>query len=171
MVPPDQPWYGLGHGAIRSGRPGLDVVLPELLIGEYPAPDDIAWLRAQHGVDAVCSLQDDADLASKRLDLAMLKAACRLAHMAFARIPVPDGDVGVLAARLPAIVDRIATWIADGRRVYLHCNAGMNRAPTAAIAYLHIHRGMSLADAVAFVKARRLAIPYLEALRACYPGP
>jgi len=47
--------------------PALDTILPELLIGEYPRVEDLAWLRDVHGVTAVVSLQDDADLASKRL--------------------------------------------------------------------------------------------------------
>jgi len=166
--PGDRGWYGIGHGAVRPGRPGLDPVLPDLLVGEYPNPRDVAWLRDVHGVTAVLSLQDDADLASKRLRLADLQDACREVDVAFARVPVPDGDPGFLAAWLPEIVERLHAAIVRGSRVYLHCNAGMNRAPTAAIAYLHVHGGLSLDDAVAFVKARRLAIPYLQALRACY---
>jgi hypothetical protein len=44
----------------------------------------------------------------------------------------------------------------------------MNRAPTAAIAYVHARNGLSLADAVTFVKARRLCVPYVRALEICY---
>lgn len=167
-LPGDDGWFGLGGGAVRPGRPGLDPVLPELLVGEYPNPRDVSWLREAHGVDAVLSLQDDADLASKRLRLADVERACAEAAVAFARVPVPDGDVEFLAAWLPAVVDRLHQLIGVGRRVYLHCNAGMNRAPTAAIAYLHVHRGLPLPDATAFVKARRVAVPYVRALDACY---
>lgn len=166
----DLVWYGIGHGAVRTGRPGFDRVLPTLLVGEYPRPCDAGWLRAQVGVDAVVSLQDDADLASKRLRLADLEQAYRRAGIAFARFPVADGDVDGLAARLPAVVDDLHARIADGHRVYLHCNAGMNRAPTAAVAYLHVYQGISLAEALAFVTARRNAVPYRAALRRCYPG-
>lgn len=163
-------WYGMGHGAARAGRPGFDRVLPALLVGEYPRPEDAEWLRAQLGVGAVVSLQDDADLASKRLRLATLEEAYRRAGIAFARFPVADGDADGLAARLPAIVHGIHLHLGEGRRVYLHCNAGMNRAPTAAVAYLHVHHRLSVAEALAFVTARRNAVPYRAALRRCYPG-
>lgn len=161
-------WYGLGGGAVRPGRPTLNAILPELLVGEYPNPHDLAWLAAEHGVTALLSLQDDADLASKRLRLRDVEAACGAAGIAFERVPVPDGDPDFLAARLPDVVARLHARLAGGARVYLHCNAGLNRAPTVAIAYVHVHRGLPLDEATAFVKARRVAVPYLRALDACY---
>ena len=53
----------------RSGPPNLSAILGNLLIGEYPTPEDVEWLRTAHAVTAVLSLQDDADLASKGLRL------------------------------------------------------------------------------------------------------
>jgi protein-tyrosine phosphatase len=149
-------------------RPALDAILPELLIGEYPRVEDLAWLRDVHGVTAVMSLQDDADLASKRLHAAELEDACAELGVTFARLPVTDGDPDALAARLPAAVARLHALIAAGERVYLHCNAGYNRAPTVAIAYLHVHHRIALAEACELVKARRSCVPYVSALRVCY---
>ena len=161
-------WYGLGGGAVRPKPPGFDAILPELLVGEYPRVEDLGWLRDAHGVTAVLSMQDDADLASKRLRATDLEAACAALGLAFERLPVTDGDAEALAVRLPAAAARLDALIAGGARVYLHCNAGYNRAPTVAIAYLHVHRGYALADACALVKDRRSCIPYLIALRKCY---
>jgi protein-tyrosine phosphatase len=164
-------WYGLGGGSVRPMRPGLDAILPELLVGEYPRVEDLAWLRDEHGVTAVVSLQDDADLASKRLDVADLERACAELGLAFERLPVADGDPDGLATRLPALVARLHALIDGGARVYLHCNAGYNRAPTAAIAYLHVHRAMALDAACEEVKARRSCVPYVTALRQRYGDP
>ncbi len=161
-------WYGLGGGAVRPMPPGFDAVLPELLVGEYPRVEDLAWLRDTHGVTAVLSLQDDADLASKRLRVADLEGACAALGLAFARFPVADGDAEALALRLTVVAARVAALVAGGARVYLHCNAGYNRAPTVAIAYLHEHRGYELEAAYEAVKARRSCVPYLSALRARY---
>ncbi len=161
-------WYGLGGGAVRPMPPGFDAVLPELLVGEYPRVEDLVWLRDAHGVTAVLSLQDDADLASKRLRAADLAAACMALGLAFERVPVADGDAEALAARLPAAVARLDALLGAGGRVYLHCNAGYNRAPTVAIAYLHVHRGLALDAACTLVKERRSCVPYVRALRALY---
>jgi hypothetical protein len=57
-----------------------------------------------------------------------------------------------------------------GERVYLHCNAGLNRAPTLAIAYLRAHGVMSLDEACAHVKARRACGPFMTILED-YFGP
>jgi atypical dual specificity phosphatase len=168
--PPRLDWYGLGGGAVRPSRPRIDAILPRLLVGEYPNVGDVEWLRDTHGVTAVVCLQDDADLASKRLRLADLRAAYASAAIAFEHVPIPDGDFDFLAARLRLVVEIVHGHVDAGATVYLHCNAGMNRAPTAAIAYMHARGGLSLADAVTFVKARRLCVPYVRALELCY-GP
>lgn len=161
-------WYGVGGGAVRPSPPRLDAILPSLLVGEYPNVADVAWLRDTHGVGAVVCLQDDADLASKRLRLADLRDAYTAAAMHFDHIPVPDGDPEFLASRLSTIVACVRAHVLAGRTVYLHCNGGLNRAPTAAIAYVHEHHDFALDDAVALVKSRRNCIPYLRALELRY---
>jgi protein-tyrosine phosphatase len=168
--PPRLDWYGLGGGAVRPSRPRLDPILPRLLVGEYPNLGDVQWLRDVHGVTVAVCLQDDADLASKRLRLADLRAAYAAADVEFEHVPVPDGDPDFLADRLPQVVEIVHGHLEAGATVYLHCNAGMNRAPTAAIAYVHARGGKSLADALAFVKTRRSCVPYVRALELCY-GP
>ncbi|HZR83054.1 MAG TPA: dual specificity protein phosphatase family protein [Candidatus Binatia bacterium] len=158
-------WYESTPFMRPSGRPGVSAVLEErLLVGEYPTPEDAEWLRETHGVTAVVCLQDDADLASKNLDLRALARAYERAGIAFHHVPVADGDVRDLAARLPDILARLHALVAAGERVYLHCNAGFNRAPTVAIAYVHHHRGLPLQDAWELVKQRRSCAPYRRAL-------
>ena len=161
-------WRGVP--AVRPERPSVGVIRPNLLVGEYPNPEDVAWLRDAHGVTTVLSLQDDADLASKNLQLRDLELAYRREGLAFHRVPVPDGATEVLADRLPVIVTLLAELVARGERVYLHCNAGMNRAPTVAIAYLHTHEGLPLAVACEDVKAKRHCVPYMRVLQAQH-GP
>ncbi len=152
----------------RNSRPDLSVIFPELLIGAYPRAHDAGWLRAAHQVSAVLSLQDDADLASKGLSLEELCNAYRCHGVHFHRVPVPDGDCIVFATRLDEIVAVLSERLRDGHHVYLHCNAGMNRAPTVAVAYLHVSRRWSLAAARDYVKARRACVPYMQMLEAHY---
>jgi protein-tyrosine phosphatase len=161
--------FGLMGPAPRpTGRPGFDAIRPDLLVGEYPAPADAAWLRDAHGVTAVVSLQDDGDLASKGLRLAELERAYAAQAIAFHRIPIPDGDDRNLAARLGDILALLDRLLDEGHRVYLHCNAGFNRAPTAAIACLHVREKLALAAARDAVKERRHCVPYMRALEAYF---
>jgi hypothetical protein len=157
-----------GPAARPSGHPDHAFVLPALAVGEYPTPEDARWLRDTCRVSAVISLQDDLDLDRKGVRLSALRRAYEHAAIAFARYPVADGDAVGLRAVLDAVVTDLHQRLAAGERVYLHCNAGLNRAPTVAVAYLHRHQGMSLDDACAAVKSRRACVPYMRALRAHY---
>jgi protein-tyrosine phosphatase len=162
-------WRWVGSPAVRpAGHPEFAEILPTLLVGEYPTPDDARWLRSAERVTAVLSLQDDADLASKGLVLAEIEGAYRAHGLRFHRMPVPDCDNDFLEARLDAIVGQLRELHDSGERVYLHCNAGMNRAPTVAIAYLHVHHDMTLGAARDFVKQRRHCVPYMRVLEARY---
>src|SRR5256885_16641722 len=122
MGPPPRP----------GGRPGVSVIRPALLIGEYPLPEDAAWLRDEHGVTAVLSLQDDPDLASKGIELRALERAYREHGLGFHRIPVPDGDDRHLAARLGEIVGLLARLGDGGERGSPPSHPGLNRRPAVA---------------------------------------
>jgi protein-tyrosine phosphatase len=167
----DDFWYRTWGPSMRPGqRPDLSIILPELLVGEYPTPNDAAWLRQTQGVTVVVNVQDDGDLASKGLRVEDLEQAYRAHGIGFHRLPVTDCDADMLAARLDTAVALIDGALRAGQRVYLHCNAGMNRAPTIAIAYLHVHHAMTLRDARDFVKERRQCVPYMTVLEAHYAG-
>jgi protein-tyrosine phosphatase len=102
------------------------------------------------------------------LDLGELQRAYEKAALRFRRVPVADGDSVMLVARLDATVAWLARRIQAGGAVYVHCNAGLNRAPTVAVAYLHSCRGMDLLEARDLVKSRRPCVPYMRALEEHY---
>lgn len=166
----DSRWQHAWGPALRAGaRPNLSYILPDLLVGEYPLPSDAEWLRIEHEVQLVLSLQDEGDLSSKGLRLAELEQAYRRYGIDFLRVPITDGDTEMLALRIDEIVAHIARAVQRGR-VYLHCNAGMNRAPTVAIAYVHTSQRLPLAEARGLVRARRFCVPYMNVLEARYGG-
>lgn len=151
--------------ALRTGRrPNVSAIVSGLLVGEYPTVDDIAWLRDVHGVTAVVNLQDHPDLVSKGLEAEALRAACRDLGMQWHHVPVPDGNAVALRRRLETALPLLGRLSSAGECIYLHCNAGYNRAPTVAIAHLHVNCGLSREAAVHAVTARRVCVPYLEVI-------
>jgi hypothetical protein len=66
-------------------------------------------------------------------------------------------------------VDFIRGVVKEGGQVYIHCKAGVGRAPTMAAAYF-VAQGMTVDEAIALIKKRRPFIaptpPQLEALHA-----
>jgi protein-tyrosine phosphatase len=144
----------------RETPPSVTEILPELLIGEYPRPQDAAWLRQTHRITAVLNLQDNDDLKIKGLDLPALIASYQREGIKLVRMPVPDSSDDHLEDALDSVLERMHALVEAGERVYLHCNAGINRAPTVAIAFIHRYRAMVLDEAVAYVRKRRVCAPY-----------
>jgi protein-tyrosine phosphatase len=161
-------FYSVGPVVRSTAQPRHARLLPHLLVGEYLRPDDAGWLKDHLGVTCVVCLQDAVDLAGKALALSDLTAAYRAMQIQFHHAPVPDGEQEIFVQRLPAIVAALAGLIGAQQTVYLHCNAGMNRAPTVAIAYLHEHTGMTLDAARDFVKQRHPCVPYMTMLGRYY---
>jgi protein-tyrosine phosphatase len=159
-----------GPAARPSGHPDHAFVHERLAVGEYPTPEDAAWLRESAAISAVVCLQDDADLDRKGLSLHALERAYAAHAIGFHRVPIADGDAEALRARLDETVALVAALLARGERVYVHCNAGLNRAPTIAVAYLHVHHGHALDAACRLVKASRACVPYMRMLVAHYGG-
>lgn len=146
------------------GRPSVTEIRPELLIGEFPRVEDIPWLKQEFAITAVQNLQDDEDLALNGLRESELARAYRDCEIKIVRTPIQDGSADAMGERLAAALDALTQLAGGGERVYLHCNAGLNRAPTLAIAYLRARCDMSLDEACAHVKARRACGPFMTIL-------
>ena len=155
------------RGAVR---PTVSEITDYLLVGEYPRDHDIQWLRDEHRVTAIHNLQDDEDLRINALDIRLLREVSARHGIKHVRTPIQDGSADDMADRLVVALNELAALLADRQRVYLHCNAGLNRAPTLAIAYLRAHGGMSLNEALAHVKQRRSCGPFMTVLED-YFGP
>lgn len=164
----DDVWRQPPAPARRHGRPDFSRISAGLIIGEYPRATDIGWLASHHGVSAIVNLQDDEDLGAKGLDLQALRAASMQYGVEFRHFPVPDYDADGLGAQLGPVLSTLAELETAGHVIYVHCNAGLNRAPTVVVAYLHQRDGISLEEACALVKSVRACGPYMQLLRAYF---
>lgn len=153
-----------------SGRPKVTELCPQLLIGEYPRIDDAPWLKEHYRVTAVQSLQDPEDLRLNGLSISGLEETYRKSGIRFVRTPISDGSADAMSLHLKKALDQLKTLIDDRERVFLHCNAGLNRAPTLAIAFMRAFCRMSLDEALAHVKQRHPCGPYMTVLED-YFGP
>ncbi len=128
----------------RSKRARVDRLAPWLLLG--PALDEAGYRDlVTQGVTHVVDLRGEAE------DDASMMAALGL-H--WRRLPIRDH-----AAPAPGQIEDLRAWLThergDGAVVmYLHCHAGLGRAPTVAIALL-MHQDIPLADAHRQVRAAR----------------
>jgi ADP-ribosylglycohydrolase len=101
-----------------------------ILAGEHPSaagpealPDRMRRLL-DAGIECFIDLTEPGELASYENFLA-LPSARRDAH--YLRKPIRDHGVPDSAERMQEILDALDAALADGRRIYLHCRAGIGR--------------------------------------------
>ncbi len=142
-----------------------DEIIPERLwVGAYPQAEDVVDFR-RLAISTVVSLQDQRDIAGLGISLRELSDAYQKAGIEFRQVEVRDFDKADLQEKLARCVEQIDAALAlRSARVYLHCTAGLNRAPTAAAAYLIRFQGMSARQAYDYILACRYCRPYLDIL-------
>jgi protein-tyrosine phosphatase len=140
-------------------------VLPRLFIGSHPrTTDDIERLRREAGITAVLNIHTDDDMRAVNLDFPPLEAHYETCPILLRRVPMVEEQIE-LRAKLYSAIQALSELLAEGHTVYLHCTAGIGRAPTVAIGYLHTCLGWNWDAAVAHVKQARECAPHVEALR------
>ena len=122
-------------------------------------------LVEEGGVSAILSLQSDECVSSLGIDMAAIKARCVEENVLHARLGMRDFDKDDAMAMLPDAVRTLAALVGSGRKVYVHCTAGINRAPLTVVGYLIFVKGMNADNAIAAVKKPRpVANPYMDSL-------
>jgi protein-tyrosine phosphatase len=140
-------------------------ILPCLFIGSHPRTiEDIERLRREAGITAVLNIHTDDDMHSVDLDFPPLEAHYKTSSVVLRRTPMVEEQVE-LRAKLCNAIRALSQLLAEGHTVYLHCTAGIGRAPTVAIGYLHTCLRWDWDEAIAHVKLARQCAPHVEALR------
>jgi protein-tyrosine phosphatase len=141
-----------------------EIIPGRLWVGAYLLPKDASAL-SRAGITTVISLQSEDDISTYGLSLQELGGALQTAGIQLVHIPVQDFSREAIERRLPEAVAELRKALQPAAaRVYLHCTAGINRAPTTAAAYLIRFQGMIARDACAVLTARRHCSPYLDVL-------
>ncbi len=122
-------------------------IAKDLWIGSCPrSPEDIMALR-QLGVSGLVSLQTDEDLRTIGLSWDLLWKFLMQQGITPNRVPIVDFNERALRQGLEAAVTAVHSFHSAGKVTYVHCTAGINRAPTVAIAYLVVHGGLDVEEA------------------------
>lgn len=142
-----------------------DEIIPgRLWVGACFPPDQVPRL-GQMGVSHVFSLQTDEDLKSMGIHLHKLARELERSGIEFMRNPTPDFDRSALFRNLGNCVAMLEGLMqTESACVYVHCTAGINRAPTVVAAWLISARGLTSREAAEYVESRRNCLPYRDLL-------
>jgi hypothetical protein len=141
-------------------------ITPRIVLGTCPmAVPDLERIHTEAAATALLSLQHDECLERLAIDYPALVRHARATRLALERCPIRDFDSADMRRRLPDAVRALHRLLAQGHRVYVHCTAGMGRAPLTVAGHLSLVGGVPPEDALALLRARRACVvPSREAL-------
>ncbi|KAI4346446.1 hypothetical protein L6164_007341 [Bauhinia variegata] len=158
-------------GAVLTYRHELGMnynfIRPDLIVGScLQTPEDVDKLR-RIGVKTIFCLQQDPDLEYFGVDINAIreyaKACTDIQHL---RAQIRDFDAFDLRRRLPAVVSKLDKAInRNGGVTYIHCTAGLGRAPAVALAYMFWVQGYKLNEAHTLLQSKRSCFPKLDAIK------
>jgi hypothetical protein len=140
-------------------------VTPDILVGTCPmTPSDLDRIRSATGVSAALSVQHDDCLRYWRIDYAQMQGRGQRLGLVMRRAPMRDFDLVDQRRHLPRAVAALGALRAADHRCYVHCTAGLGRAPLTVLGYLTLVEGLSPDQAIGRIQAARPgAVPAWEA--------
>ncbi|KAH7537029.1 phosphoglucan phosphatase DSP4, amyloplastic [Ziziphus jujuba] len=158
-------------GAVLTYRHELGInynfIRPDLIVGScLQTPNDVDKLRAI-GVKTIFCLQQNPDLEYFGVDIEAIRDYAKtfddIEHL---RAEIRDFDAYDLRMRLPAVVGKLYKAInRNGGVTYVHCTAGLGRAPAVALAYMFWVQGYKLSEAHKLLLSKRSCFPKLDAIK------
>lgn len=140
--------YITGVPILRYSR-----ITPALYVGPQHRANGKRAL-AQAGIAYILNMRSEFDDATHNLTFDTPPDGSPAdAPAAYCHLPTPDDEAPSMA-HLAQGIAFIESAIGSGGKVYIHCSAGVGRAPTMAAAYL-IRRGYSADDALDLIRSAR----------------
>ncbi|PON49536.1 Phosphoglucan phosphatase DSP [Parasponia andersonii] len=150
-------------GAVLTYRHELGMnynfIRPDLIVGScLQTPKDVDTLR-EIGVKTIFCLQQDPDLEYFGVDIGAIREYAKtfddIEHL---RAEIRDFDAHDLRLRLPAVVSKLYKAInRNGGVTYIHCTAGLGRAPAVV--------GYKLDEALKLLLSKRSCFPKVDAIK------
>ncbi|KAL7253525.1 hypothetical protein ACSBR1_007960 [Camellia fascicularis] len=143
------------------------LITDKLIVGSQPQkPEDIDHLKRVEDVAYILNLQQDRDIEYWEIDLKSIIKRCRDLEIRHMRRPARDFDPDSLRSGLPKAVSSLEWAISEGKgKVYVHCTAGLGRAPAVAIAYMFWFCDIDLNTAYNRLTSKRPCGPNKSAIR------
>ena len=144
----------------------LSQISAQVMVGSTPKDvGDVRELCDKHGVTSVLSLQTNADLRSRGINIALLETQYQKREMNFQRFPIDDVSPEDMAQKILQPIQYLVDQVNKDKLVYVHCNAGICRATSTVLGYLYLEQGMTMQQGLEYIRSKRpIANPYVSAV-------
>mmetsp|Transcript_14559 Transcript_14559/g.59021 ORF Transcript_14559/g.59021 Transcript_14559/m.59021 type:complete len:268 (-) Transcript_14559:4070-4873(-) len=138
---------------------------PDIVIGSYVQSRlDVDELK-KLGVGAVLNLQTDEDISKRKVNLQLIEDCYRRNGIEHVRYAIRDNDPQSFIDQGRNAAANLNRLLSAGKLTYVHCTAGMGRAPSAVMTYLVLHKGLEVVDAYKYVVYHRtVATPSIDTI-------
>lgn len=141
-------------------------VAPRLICGTQPRNAGEVEALAREGVTTILNLQTDSDIQHWGVNIGEVQRRCSELGIKHVRRAAKDFDPHSLRKTLPSAVSAVKQALAQpNSRVYVHCTAGLGRAPAVCIAYMFWFLDMDLDQAYKALTDLRPCGPKRDAIR------
>lgn len=131
----------LGSTSSKGKRLQYTEVLPWIVFGSAEPARDL-YLMIRLGITHILNVTTEIDNFHPE-------------SFVYMRVPIEDKEDSDAGAHFPAAIDFIHRAYTGKGRIYIHCTAGVSRAPTFAMAYVISKRECALVDCYRYILARR----------------
>ena len=144
----------------------FDLIQSGVIVGSALSPlEDVLHLKRLN-VTAVICLQSDEELKERDVDLAEIQSWYSDNNIVMHHFPINDFDEVDMTKKIGEPINTLNTLLSDKQKVYVHCNAGICRAPAVVLGYLCHHEGMNFGEALRQIQiARPIASPFRTAVK------
>jgi atypical dual specificity phosphatase len=141
----------------------------DLVIGSCPMnTKDIDKIRKKTGATSLLSVQTNECRGAFGIDYQAHQQHAKRSGVALLNAPMRDFDPPDQRRRLPAAIACLHNLLKAEHKVYVHCTAGINRAPLTVLGYLTFVEAMPVDSAFGLIqRGRGEAEPYWEAFHGC----
>jgi protein-tyrosine phosphatase len=129
-----------------------------IFIGPYPQSINDFKKLSESKIDTILNVQSDKDLLIRQVNFEIQLEEAKKFGITINRYPIEDFNQIDLYNKLKGASDLLNKLLKEGKKVYVHCTAGMSRAAASVIIYLVLYENYTVEEANNFCKKYRPVI-------------
>ena len=129
-----------------------------IFIGPYPQSINDFKRLSESEIDTILNIQSDKDLLIRQVNYELQIEEAKKYGITINRYPIEDFNQIDLYNKLKGAGDLLNQLLKEGKKIYVHCTAGMSRSAAVVIIYLVLYENYTVEEANNFCKKYRPVI-------------